>query len=438
MKVKFALRKILFISLPGLLIFLFLVELGLRAGGVLYLKLHRPETYVKLADRTKNTFNILCLGDSFTQGTGTSLENSYPKQLERLLQQNINKNIIVTNKGVEGNTSSLLLNNLEKEINKHNPRLIIIMVGINNRWNYAESSYFNLYRDNICFWDRLGKDFNNWRVYKLIKIISLRIKSKTDKDNMQDLNADRIRNILIANVKSDSLDAYDVGLNFYSEGKLDLARQKYIEALNIDSSNYAALLQLALIDISRKQYRLAKEEIWQAIYTVDSKAYAYYINVIFNLLDQLQDSSINLQFELIKLKEYLEENYKESNKKSLLKIIDAKLGVNKNQNILTEVIKYDLKEIIKISKNRGVAIILQTYPRNWYFLFNNATREISREYNIALVDNERIFEEEAKHIDIERFFVSDGHCNAEGYRIIAENIYKALIEHKFLSDNKPR
>lgn len=435
MKVKFVPRKIFFISLPGLLIFLFLVELGLRAGGVLYLKLRHPETYVKLADRTKNTFNILCLGDSFTQGTGAGTEDSYPKQLERLLQQNINKNIIVANNGMSGNTSSLLLNNLEKEINKYNPRLIIVMVGINNRWNYTESSYFNLYRDNIGFWDRLGKDFSNWRVYKLIKIVSLRIKSKTDKDNMQDLNADRIRNILIAGIKSDSLDLYDIGLSFYSEGKLDLARQKYIEALNIDSSNYAALLQLALIDICRKQYRLAKEEIWQAIYTVDSKSYAYYVNVIFNLLDQFQDNSINPKFELIKLKEYLEENYEESNKKSLLRMINAKLKIYENDTILTEIIKYDLKEIIKISKNRKVAIILQTYPRNWYFLFNNAIREISREYNIVLVDNERIFEEEAKHIDIERFFVPDGHCNAKGYGIIAENTYKTLIEHKLLPDS---
>jgi lysophospholipase L1-like esterase len=65
-------------------------------------------------------------------------------------------------------------------------------------------------------------------------------------------------------------------------------------------------------------------------------------------------------------------------------------------------------------------------------LFNNAAREISQEYNIALVDNERFFEEEAKHTDIEQFFTSDGHCNEYGYRIIAENTYRELIERKLL------
>lgn len=436
MNIKLMLRKVFFISLPGLFIFLLLLELGLRAGGVLYLKLQYHKPCVTLADRTKDAVTILCLGDSFTQGSGVDLDNRYPSQLEKLLQKSINKDIVVINKGRGGNTSSLLLNNLEKEINEHGPQVVIIMVGINNRWNYERSSYFRLYRDHIGFWDKSGEGFSEWRVYKLMKIIALRITSKNNKDNTQEFNDDRIRNILISSIKSDSLDAYNAGLNFLSKGAFDLARQKYKEALAIDKSNYMAHLQLAIINISNKQYLLAKEEMWQAIYTIDSKAYGYCLNIIFNLIDQLQDNAINRQLELKELKKYLEATYKESNKKILLRTIDAKLKIYEDESILAEVFRYDLKEIIKLSTERGAAVILQTYPRKWYSLFNNVVRQISKEYDIALVDNEKIFSEEAQHVDRERFFIADGHCTEKGYRLIAENTYNALVGQGFFPSAK--
>lgn len=425
------------VVLCAVLVFFIGLELLLRGGGKIYSFYNPSVREGRCANSVKDPAvqTILCAGDSFTEGVGARKGYGYPEQLEKLLRKGINKNIVVVNKGIGGNTSSLLANDLEKEIIKYAPQLVIIMIGVNNRWNYEKSSYFNLYKEQIGFLGWLDKNFSDWRVTKLIKIISLRVKSMTGRNDNQDFSAERIRQILISDVKSGSLSAYEAGLNFYSEGKIELARGKYTEALNIDRNNYAACLRLALIDISRKQYLLARDEMWQAIHTIDSKAYLYYVNVIFNLLDQLDDDSINRRFELRKLNDYLKANYKGPDKKRLLRMIKAKLDAYENDKILTDVINYDFRKILKISRKRNVPIVLQTYPRKWHHLFNNAAREISREYNIALVDNERFFEEEAKHTDIEQFFISDGHCNEYGYRIIAENAYRELIKYKFLPDN---
>lgn len=75
----------------------------------------------------KNTFRILCLGDSFTWGYGSNDENTYPAELEKFLQiQYPFLDIQVLNAGVcgYGNNEELkLLRKMGKELR---PNLIII------------------------------------------------------------------------------------------------------------------------------------------------------------------------------------------------------------------------------------------------------------------------------------------------------------------------
>ena len=90
MKTRAVINKILFVTLPGIIVFLIMVEICLRLGGYIYTRYRHPEIYSKGTTSTLGAFNILCLGDSFTEGSGAGgAENAYPKQLEKLLQENI-------------------------------------------------------------------------------------------------------------------------------------------------------------------------------------------------------------------------------------------------------------------------------------------------------------------------------------------------------------
>jgi hypothetical protein len=65
------------------------------------------------------------LGDSWTQGWGVQLEDSYPKQLEKYLRSN-NKNVEVINCGQTGAYTTLYLQYLEKLLSTLKPDLILL------------------------------------------------------------------------------------------------------------------------------------------------------------------------------------------------------------------------------------------------------------------------------------------------------------------------
>ena len=69
---------------------------------------------------------VLALGDSLTEGYGTSLENSYPSQLALISSWQ------VINGGVSGDTSNQALERLPKLLQEHNPQLVIISIGGND------------------------------------------------------------------------------------------------------------------------------------------------------------------------------------------------------------------------------------------------------------------------------------------------------------------
>ena len=102
----------------------------------------------------------------------------------------------------------------------------------------------------------------------------------------------------------------------------------------------------------------------------------------------------------------------------------------KNQGIYDEILEYDLKEIIRIAEKDKIKVILETYPEIPYL--NAVIREISKKYNLPLVDNSKIFEEKLVRYDRKDFFVSDGHCNENGYKLIAEAAYDTLVKKGML------
>ena len=87
-------------------------------------------TTTQNATSTKELFTIIAFGDSLTAGYGGPLEDSYPVQLEKQLQQK-HKNITLLNMGVSGESTSGSLDRVDFVISQK-PSLVLLGIGAND------------------------------------------------------------------------------------------------------------------------------------------------------------------------------------------------------------------------------------------------------------------------------------------------------------------
>lgn len=437
MNIKIVLRNIFFIVLPAIFIFFILIEISLNLGSYAYARYYNSKMQTRNYGNAKYTKNILCLGDSFTFGVGTTFDNNYPSQLKILLEENATERVNVINGGRGCNTSSLLLKNLEKDIDTYSPDIIVIMIGCNNHWYLKDSSYFDLYRNKTDFFKKLDYFLSNSKAYKLMKITWINFKYKIEEHDKKITNN---------KILPEALNFSYIGAKLFAQGEDDLAMKNFNKAMLMDKNNYTAYLGMAHLWSARNEHSLAKEAVWNAVHAFvwllneggENTEDIYYIinqmNRIYNRDEDLYDK----QLEFIKLKKYFQDNLNKQKRENLIKMIEAKLHGFKDKRIFDEeVLEYDLSGIFNLIKRKNIKVVLQTYsnyPRRP--MINTAIRKISEEYNIPLVDNEKIFEKKGEDVDIKSFFVPDGHCNAQGYRIIAENVYATLVNYNLISCNR--
>jgi len=91
-------------------------------------------------EKPEDTFRIASIGCSRTYGYGVNMEDSYPKILEKYLNNNSRHNIQVMNFGVNGYGLDQMLLNYKKYISQYNPDLILLQIYTPNidRLQYRE------------------------------------------------------------------------------------------------------------------------------------------------------------------------------------------------------------------------------------------------------------------------------------------------------------
>lgn len=108
----------------GFVATLLALELGLRAAEALR---DRP---APVADTSENVVRVLCLGESITAFGGNQ---SYPSQLEGLLNRDgRGKRFTVVNGGVAGITTETMLQQLDEQLERHRPQIVVTMLGVND------------------------------------------------------------------------------------------------------------------------------------------------------------------------------------------------------------------------------------------------------------------------------------------------------------------
>ncbi|MCP4650737.1 MAG: tetratricopeptide repeat protein [PVC group bacterium] len=250
------LRQKIFSAFLGIIFFLILLETFLQIGAFVVKLSHSKNSFVgeKCADASKK---ILCLGDSYTYGIGTTKEHSYPAQLQRLLDQKAGKEKFqVINAGQPGMNTPLLADKIEEYLERFQPDIVLVMIGSNDNWNWdgflleINSSYA-----------KINKFFSWSRTYKLARILCAKSpKLKKIPDNL------RVRNIRYYEYR------IMLGNNEREKQNYAVARKHYEKAIEQNPKFSAGYLELTRCEIDYLHNRFELNTIPDEFIPVYEKA----------------------------------------------------------------------------------------------------------------------------------------------------------------------
>jgi tetratricopeptide (TPR) repeat protein len=395
-KNRISIREKISLIIFGVFLCFILLEIGLRLGGFILLFLQEYKNNVAI--QKKGTYRIMCLGESTTAG-GT---DSYPSQLEEILnQRNTGIKFSVINKGVSGTTSFCILSNLEDNLSKYKPDMIITMMGINEE--YGEFMYGNLYK--IPFF------LKNLRICKFTKLLYLHI---TDKMRQIGIYKIQQKHTDIRPITKRLLESKDIkkgqlyfglGLKYEHKRQYNKAKRKYSEIIKIDPANYRAYFGLGTCYQYLGEYDKAEEMFKKAIDITSGNEGAYRCLALF---------------------------YRETGRYH-----DAEKYFRKADKIGLELyfptIQQNFQALQRILMQEKIKFVCVQYPlRNVEPLKNM----FGAADGVIFVDNEEIFKKALKTSNYKEYFIDNfggdfGHCTRKGNRLLAENIANVILKQYF-------
>jgi len=248
-----------------ILLFIFFVslELVLQIASLIQNKILNKQMLMQQAknikkNNEKQQINILCVGDSFTQGVGASDRNySYPMQLNKYLQNNFFYNWNVFNCGVATTNSSEVVKFLPKLLEYYSPDYLCILIGINDSWNLnltKESSFeekfdYTIHKKKFIPWKLI---FRTHRLYNMIVKYFRDIRESRDgafniKKNKAEFKKGQIK-------KPENIqDLFNFGMQLLSEKKFQDAVEVFNKILTLDPNYLDAQIQLAYSLVGQKR-----------------------------------------------------------------------------------------------------------------------------------------------------------------------------------------
>jgi tetratricopeptide (TPR) repeat protein len=257
-------QKITLIAL-GLFLSLVLLEAGLRFSGWVFSSVQEYRN--KLSLRNKGTYRILCLGESTTALGG---ENSYPRQLEKILnERNPDIKFSVVNKGVIGITSVGILGQLDENLKLYKPDMIIAMMGINDGAAYALEE--GIFDSQGNFFEKMLNEyrlfFKSLRVYKLAGLIQLHLAAKVGKQEREsrtkedgkknDIKEEWLKKAV--QMSPGSVEALiNLGAYYLGRGSYKQAEESFNRAIEMDTGNRLAYTSLWVIYVEQRRFAEAE------------------------------------------------------------------------------------------------------------------------------------------------------------------------------------
>ncbi|MBN1913919.1 MAG: hypothetical protein JW788_05915, partial [Candidatus Omnitrophica bacterium] len=165
------------ISIISTIFFLVLLELGFRIAGYVYFRSRMsPQESICVSEKEKGDHVILCVGDSFTFGRGAAREDTYPAQLQSIFRErDPDLRVRVINGASCEYNSSQVLSDLQEQIRRYKPDLIVLLVGSANRFNFV--GLYKQDKKNSAY--TKIKDFvYGLGIYRAFKIVTLDLRLK--------------------------------------------------------------------------------------------------------------------------------------------------------------------------------------------------------------------------------------------------------------------
>jgi len=462
-------QKILLILL-GITLCVSLLEIGLRASGFILLFLQEQKN--KHAIQQKETYRILCIGESVTFGLSARGKDSYPAQLEETL--NARKTGImfsVINKGMPAAKTSFIVSELADNINKYKPDMIIAMMGINDKQSFVPF-------DIVCARKKVFS-FRSFRVYNLAKLLRLRILNKFEIEGIYKPKQDLLPKSNMLEEKDTLTDINPKGLNTYiqlatsyqQQGKYIQAEGIFRKAIEIDPKNYYAYSKLGWCYFAEKKYAQA-EDIFKKTMGINTANACldlgcfYYYQHEYVRAEQMLKKAIEIYPKSYRAYATLTECYSEEGKhKEAMEVCKKAIEIEprldwaygsmallykkSGQGDLAEqyfrkanslrseyydpVTRQNYQRLKEIATQRRIRLVCAQYPmRN----IEPLKKMFDYTEGIIFVDNEGVFREALKTSGYEEYF-SDmlggdfGHCTKKGNKLLAANIADIILKECF-------
>ncbi len=397
-----------------------LLELGLRIAGSAQLqKASRQDP------DNDGGYRIVCLGDSFTFGVGADKDKSYPAQLQKMLDRAGGKKFKVLNRGVNSFNTTMILTGFRERLDKEPPPdMVILMAGGANTWNAVGRTKDSRIRDF----------FLNMKVYKLARLLTKNISQKLTGQKEPAAGAGEAdKPGLSAKEREEQTSLYKRFTDLMEQDAYGEALKVAYRLKELSPSSASSYIRIARVYFRMHDVVNAGEYYQKAI-EIDPKdahiehTYAAFTRCFMQSQDRAR-IAYGIDFLTLGLRQHPDLKY----------FIQMLRNQNKYLQELYPWINSDIKEIARLCRQRGIKLLIMTYPRGEVYEYNVNTiiKQIAREEPLDMVDNEKVFRRLlSTGYKVEDLFVPDTHCNARGYAVIAENIYGKLIEDGILNTDQ--
>jgi len=242
----------------GVFLSFLILEGGMRLSAFVLLKIQERQNAASL--RLKDTYRILCLGESTTAIGG---RDSYPYQLEEILNEKSSSvKFSVINEGCASVNTSTILTHLEGNLDKYRPDMVVAMMGINDH-PHTSLTFNKEQGGRPVFWRK-------FKTYKLLRFMIAHLGATLSpvtvaQPRLENEMPEETRNKIqqYRQRMKENPDEYDnsfrLGVLYLRNGLLDLAEPLLRDVLKKQPYHDGAIFMLGKLHYKRGLYKQAED-----------------------------------------------------------------------------------------------------------------------------------------------------------------------------------